>query len=148
MSRRSLADLTLVPLGREGASTRPPPPHDLDANEKHLWLELTAACGPSHFRLSDGPLLAAYVSVIGLHQRVTLALKSARADDIGALIAAQAAASRQMCSLSTKLRLNPQSRLSQAGASRRGSAPPSFYESMVQANAAGADASDAAAVEG
>ena len=67
---------------------------------------------------------------------------------IGALIAAQAAASRQMCSLSTKLRLNPQSRLSQAGASRRGSAPPSFYESMVQANAAGADASDAAAVEG
>src|SRR5262245_65408225 len=65
MPRKSFSELTIVPPHRGGASTRPAPPADLDANERRLWLELVNSCAPTHFRPSDGPLLRAYVSAIG-----------------------------------------------------------------------------------
>src|SRR5262245_15110332 len=52
MARKSFSELTLVPPYRGDASTRPPPPADLDVNEKRLWLELVNSAAPLHFRAS------------------------------------------------------------------------------------------------
>src|SRR5262245_20345938 len=133
MPRKNLPELNIVSPGRDGASTRPPPPADLDVNERRQWLELVNSCSPTHFRPSDGPLLRAYVAACGLHQRATDALKAGFSDyprdEVDWLIGVQSKAARSMCILSTKLRLNPLSRLNQAAATRT-ALPPSYYQQL------------------
>ena len=59
MPRRSRADLAVIAVS--GEPTRLPPPADLDATARQLWITIVAAQRADHFRQSDVPLLRRYV---------------------------------------------------------------------------------------
>jgi hypothetical protein len=82
------------------------PPPDLGPEERTIFLDLVAASKPDAFRVSDLPLLSAYVRSIALERRSAAELAAGD----GRAVVRWNAATKAMVSLSMRLRLSPQSR--------------------------------------
>jgi hypothetical protein len=135
MPRKSIADLSIARPNVTGKPTRLPPPADLDATERQLFAELVGACAPDHFRESDLPLLVEYVRQTVLARAASKYMQDTGGPVAGGTVNAwfgiQQRATRSMCVLSTRLRLNPQSRLHAKTVQRHvGYQPPSYYDRM------------------
>jgi len=129
--RKSQAELTIVRPEVDTKPTRPRPPDSLNDRERRLFLDLINATAPTHFRSSDLPLLLQYVqlSVLAADASAAISTEGAVLDDglLNPFLAVQTRAVRLMALLATRLRLSPQSRLTQRQASRQTS-PMSYYE--------------------
>jgi hypothetical protein len=98
--RKSAANLATLRLNGKPPRLNPPP--YLSDGEQSLFTELIDACGPTHFRLSDLPLLVSYV-------QATLIARGAAHDPDKITIWEKAV--RMQATLATRLRLAPQSRI-------------------------------------
>jgi phage terminase small subunit len=118
--RQSTAELSIVPIDGRRKPIDPPP--ELSAIEAAIFRELVGACDPTHFRVSDRPLLSALCTAIHLSRFY--------AGEIGedpTAFKSYTEATKLVISLSTKLRLTPSSRITPRTAGRheprQGSAP-------------------------
>ena len=102
--RKSADELATPNISGEPPRLGPPP--NLTEDEESLFVQITEACSPRHFVVSDLPLLVSYVQATLLSRH---AIKRA-ANDVGAL-ATWEKATRMQATLATRLRLAPQSRM-------------------------------------
>jgi hypothetical protein len=127
--------LTVVRPGVDGRPNRLQPPPDLEPTGKRLFGDLVASCPPEHFRPSDLPLLIEYVRETVLARQAADEMSKSGGPVAGGVVnpwfGIWQRATRTMCVLSTRLRLNPQSRLHQKSVHRAvGYTPPSYYDRM------------------
>ena len=122
MPRRSAASLTVVPTHINVRKIRLSPPYHLVGLERAVFLELVAANPSEHFKKSDGPILEEYC-----RQCVTAREAADQMRQGGTVVggkispwfAIQQKATRAMCVLSTRLKLNPQARLHNKSVARQ-----------------------------
>lgn len=120
MPRKSTAALLLPPV--DGASPRLKPPASLSAPEAQLFRDLIAAVDRKHFRSSDLPLLCRYVEAAVLAEEAARELREHGAVIDGRpspWLVVQEKCVRTIGSLSLRLKLSPQSRLTNRDAGRR-----------------------------
>jgi len=132
MPRKSAAELNVVAI--EGRANRLRPPTTLPQPERDLFAQLVAANAPTHFKVSDVPLLVQYVTAAVLADR---AAENLRGEPVvggrpSPWLAVFEKTNRAMVALSMRLRLSPQARSPNhpppAGA--RKEPTPSAYEIM------------------
>jgi phage terminase small subunit len=128
MPRKSAADIAIP----TGATPRLRPPDDLAAGspERALFVDLVSSVAASHFRDCDAVLLAAYCRALCLEQTASSELAASGFVIDGkpsGWLPILAQATRSVTVLSSKLKLNPLSRLSSS------SEPDqiSYYEKMA-----------------
>jgi phage terminase small subunit len=112
MPRKSASSLPLIAV--DGQPSRLNPPESLTDPERTIFVDLVAACDPSHFRVSDLPLLARYVEAcaLGAQAAQQLRLMGAVVDGKPSpWIVVQEKCVRALVALSMRLRLSPQARL-------------------------------------
>ena len=128
MPRKSAASLSIITP--DGRPTRLHPPASLGKAERALFVDLVAACAPTHFRPSDLPLLCRYCETAILGEQAAHELRNGTVIDgkPSPWITVQEKAVRAMVSLSMRLRLSPQAR--QETNSTRPVKPISAYERM------------------
>jgi len=125
MPRKSSAALSIIPI--TSARKRISPPTDLSRPEADLFRAIAAQCAPDHFTESDGPLLVSYCQATLLSRR---AAKELAAGNSKALLIWDRA-TRMQSTLSTRLRLAPQSRSDPKTVSRKlANHRPSAYEDL------------------
>lgn len=128
MPRKSAEALLAVPIGRPRLS----PPKDMSAPARALWREIVDSLKVDHFQPSDGPLLRAYCEALLLSQRASheLAVSGPALDGkTSPWLALFGKASQTVTSLSARLRLCPQSRISRDKAGNTHAAPgPKLHE--------------------
>jgi phage terminase small subunit len=132
--------LTVVRPGVDGRPNRLSPPPDLDPTEKQLFGELVRSCPPEHFRPSDMPLLVEYVKESVLVRQASDEMAKTGGPIVDGItnpwFGILQRATRVMCILSTRLRLNPQSRLHSKSVHRQvGYQRPSYYDTMADEDA-------------
>jgi hypothetical protein len=108
--RRSAAALSVIPV--DGRRTPSPPPERLTAAEKELWADLISSRRPNWFSGSEG-ILECYVTTFSHYRQMEVWLGQMQRDDerYVELARLRLALIGQLCSLATKLRLVPSSRL-------------------------------------
>jgi hypothetical protein len=88
-------------------------PEELDELEKAAFTDIVASCEPTHFRLSDLPLLCAYARAVVMERRAAgefsrePILPDGKPSPWGAILAQ---ATKSLLGLSLRLRLSPQGR--------------------------------------
>jgi hypothetical protein len=89
------------------------PPASLSATARVVFVDLVAACDPTHFRPSDIPLLVRYSESIVLADQAALELRNGAVvkGKASPWLAIQREAIKAMVALSMRLRLSPQSRI-------------------------------------
>ena len=109
--RKSAAALSVIPV--DGKPDRLLPPVSLSDAERTVFVDLVAACDPTHFRPSDLPLLVRYCEAVVLAERAALELRLGAVVDgkPSPWITIQEKAVRAIVALSMRLRLSPQSRI-------------------------------------
>jgi phage terminase small subunit len=129
MPRKSAAALATKV---DGKSTRLAPYPGVTPEVRALWLELTAACAPDHFRASDRPLLEQYCQSVSLAREAYGHLR-----EEGPVVNGRhnpwliffEKANRACVALSARLRLSPQHRTDPKTVGRA-KASLSYYERM------------------
>jgi len=107
-----------------------PPPH-LSLKQQKIFDEIVATAPPHQFSASDVLLVSSLASVTALLQDATKAAARASDKTRPARIKTLAELSKIQAALCTKLRLTPQSRMSQITAARQAAAHrPSAYDLM------------------
>ena len=120
--RKSSAELSVISIN----SKRKPidPPAELSPEERAIWWEITESVAPNHLRDSDRPILSALCTAIHLSRFYA---REIGGEDASAF-KSYTEATKLVISLTTKLRLTPQSRsrpetVARHEGRRRGSAP-------------------------
>lgn len=116
MPRKSAAALSILPL--PSLVERPSPPDTLGEREAELWTAIVDSLPADWFAPGDRPVLAAYVTSVALHERVSRECQTAELMVIGStgqmrpnpLFRMQDRAAAQIASLSVKLRLSQSTR--------------------------------------
>lgn len=128
MPRKSADALLAVPISRPRLS----PPEDMSEPARALWLEIVDSLKVDHFQPSDAPLLRAYVEAVILSQQANAELtRSGPVLDgkTSPWLALAGKAGQAITSLSARLRLCPQSRISKDKAGNTYRAPgPRLHE--------------------
>ena len=114
MPRKSSEALLFPPV--DGSPARLEPPVSLSETERNIFASLVATVDKKHFRPSDLPLVCSYARAIDLEGRAAKALADDPLDK--GWLAVWEKASRVMVALSLRLKLSPQSRLSNRAAER------------------------------
>jgi phage terminase small subunit len=136
MPRRSIAQLTTPQIHANGATIHIAPPNNLNKTEQDLFKQIVRSLEPKHFATSDAPLLARYVKNLILADVVGKNLeREGLVTDAGKpspWLRVQEKLDHTIVTLSSKLRLCPQSRIGPRDAHRRAAnaQPMSFYEQM------------------
>jgi phage terminase small subunit len=120
MPRKSSAALLVPPL--DGSPPQLEPPPSLSPPERQLFIDLVAAVDRRHFRPSDLPLLCRYVEAAVLAEQAAKELREHGAVIDGRpspWIVIQEKSVRALTSLSMRLKLSPQSRLSNRALGRQ-----------------------------
>jgi hypothetical protein len=139
MPRKSAASLSVISI--EGRANRLRPPTNLPEIERNLFASLVAANSPTHFKLSDMPLLCQYVAAAVLADQAAAELRVAPV--IGGLkpspwLAVFEKCTRATTTLSMRLRLSPQARAPKNDRpSARKEREPSYYDLMRAAETEG-----------
>jgi hypothetical protein len=110
--RKSAAELSVISIDVARKPVEPPP--ELKPQEAAIFREVVASCDPTHFRKSDLPMLAGFCTATYLARFY--------ADQIGedpAAFKQYVEATKLQISLSTKLRLTPQARISAKAVGRQ-----------------------------
>jgi hypothetical protein len=128
---RKSADANSGPLIVDGTPSRLLPPHHLTAKEAKLFHDVVSNTPSGQFSASDTYLLATFVQITALLEGA--AATARKADDktrqIKFKMLSELAKTQSL--LATKLRLAPQSRISQITAARQANNhKPSFYDTM------------------
>jgi hypothetical protein len=128
MQRKNTRSPNVIPLDPNAGRLRPPA--DLPEPERHIFIEIVAGNPPSHFRVSDMPLLVQYCSAVVLNRRAIDELRAAPIVDgkSSPWLNILEKTGRAMVSLSMRLRLSPQARMPKP-INQKGPAP-SYYEMM------------------
>jgi hypothetical protein len=109
MPRKSAAASMISAV--DGQPSRLRPPASLNEAERTIFLNLVTACHPSHFRVSDLPMLSRYCEVVALSDHAAGQL---RADVMqgraGHWLAVQGQLVKMMIALARQLRLAPLAR--------------------------------------
>jgi phage terminase small subunit len=129
MPRKSSVSVALVSVN--GIPSRLNAPATLSARERTIFVDVVAGCAPTHFRKSDLPLLAAYVEACALREQAAAELQREGPIKDGKCspwLSVSERATRTIVTLSTKLKLSPQSRLANTIAPR--AEPANAYERM------------------
>lgn len=102
----------------DGQAARLDPPEELSEAERAIFVEVTDACNPRHFAMSDLPLLTSFV-------QTTVIARNAAASALNDMqaLAVWEKAVRLQAMLATRLRLSPQSRLDPKTVARRQPSP-------------------------
>jgi phage terminase small subunit len=127
-------NISLVRPNVQGSPTRVQPPANLNDKERRLFLELVNGTSPGHFRPTDIPLLTPYcqTSVLAEHAFAMMSKTGGPVLEDGSSNPwhdVQMRALRSLTILATRLRLSPQSRITQKTAGKPGRK--SFYDSMT-----------------
>lgn len=116
MPRQSVNALLAVPISRP----RLAPPSDLTDDAKAVWADIVSSLKVDHFQPSDAPLLRAYCEAIVLSQQANAELAKngpVLGNKTSPWLALSGKAGQAITSLSARLRLCPQSRISKDKAS-------------------------------
>jgi len=130
MPRRSTAELAVI--RPNSPAPRLTPPADLPAPERALFAAIVGSTSPSHFAVSDRPLLVRYCEAAVLADKAAERLRVDGAVVKGrtsAWLVVQEKAVRAMIALSMRLRISPQARAPRNVKSRA----PSYYEALYHA---------------
>jgi P27 family predicted phage terminase small subunit len=130
MPRKSAASLSII----SGKRTRPylRPPASLGKVEREVWKTIVTDCPAEHFSACDGALLAQYCRVAVQAEQAEAALASqgmVAGGHPNPWLKIQAECTKQLCSLSMRLRISPQARMRREQTGLRGPGP-SAYETM------------------
>jgi phage terminase small subunit len=136
MPRKSASSANVLSIASSNKWLRPPP--NLPQAERDLFASLVAANPPSHFKLSDMPLLTQYCAAAILNDQAAQELRVAPV--IGGLkpspwLAVFEKTNRAVVALSMRLRLSPQARSPNHPPGARKEPRPSAYEIMRRAAA-------------
>jgi hypothetical protein len=97
----------------QGAPERLRPPADLAPEEQKVFTDLVSTVDPSHFQLSDMPLLVCYAGAVAQEREASRYLRAEGyvvAGKPSPWIVVQEKCTRAIVALSMRLRLAPQSR--------------------------------------
>jgi hypothetical protein len=134
MPRRSHASLTLVHPRVDGRPNRIPPPEQLTGEQRRLFIAVVSSMPPEHFRPCDIPLLSVFVEALAMCQRAAREMEATGGpvlgDGINPWFSVQQRAAKQVSTLSTRLRMSPQSRRGPKSVHRAGYRPPSAYDDL------------------
>ena len=110
MPRKSASSLNVVPI--EPRSDRLRAPSQLPPAERELFASLIAANAPTHFKVSDMPLLVQYCAAAILNDQAAAELRTSPvvAGRPSAWLAIFEKTNRAVVALSMRLRLSPQAR--------------------------------------
>lgn len=122
--RKSAASLEVISV--DGSPPPLQPPASLNLVEAKIFSDLVKAADKRHFRASDQPLLACYARAIHFETYSATALAT-DPSDTKALVMWEKA-SRAVISLSMRLRLSPQSRMSSKTTGRQAPQLPRPWE--------------------
>jgi phage terminase small subunit len=110
--RKSAAELSVVPI--DAARKPVEPPADLKPQEAAIFRDVVASCDPTHFRKSDVPILAALCTATYLSR-----FYAGQIGEDATAFKNYVETTKLVISLSTKLRLTPQARISAKAVGRQ-----------------------------
>ena len=120
MPRRSSASFEVSPI--RGELQVPKASTGLPVEVRTIFDELIRTTPAGHFRVSDGPVLEAFASAVAMARKAELELASAGpvtpAGRVSPWLRVQAEAGKIIASLSMRLRLCPQARMTSRATSR------------------------------
>src|SRR5262245_59438345 len=122
--RSSVNSLSVVSIH---SATRLNPPPNLSKDEAEIFRRTVASCHPSHFVLSDLPLLVAYSKAILTNEKAYDELNRCYSRDAANL---WDRSTKNILSLARSMRLTPQSRMDHRAAARKQGLAPSAYDQM------------------
>jgi phage terminase small subunit len=134
MPRRSQDSLMLVHPRVDGRPNRIGPPEQLTGEQCRLFIAVVSSMPPEHFRPCDIPLLSVFVEALSMCERAVREMEATGGpvlgDGINPWFSVQQRAAKQVATLSTRLRMSPQSRRGPKTVHRAGYQPPSAYDTM------------------